>query len=80
MEPGNRSFFFKMVKNSHKADKVAEFADLEQQFLSISKQWKNTVGASTISIDSVLDDWSEVLHERVAPFVKLYVSMTNFTT
>ena len=27
-----------------------------------------------------LDAWSEVLHERVAHFVRLYSSMTNFST
>ena len=81
IESGNRCFYFKMVQDSHKVDEqAAQFSDLDFRYLSIFKHWKNRIGPSTISVDSTLDAWSEVLHERVAPFVKLYSSMTNFMT
>ena len=30
--------------------------------------------------EQILDGWEEVLHERVAPFYKLYTAMTNIAT
>ena len=44
------------------------------------KDWKNRIGPTTIEKDLTLDDFSEVTHLLVAPFVKLYVEVTNFAT
>ena len=46
----------------------------------VKKKWKNRIAKNTMQEEVILDGWEEVLHERVAPFLRLYTAMTNIAT
>ena len=89
---GQVYFFFKMIKNSHLVtadtdpqllwDKSKENRQIEVEYHYVAKTWENRIGAQTIAKDDteLLDEWKEVIHKRVSSYVKLYNTVTNFST
>lgn len=84
IESGNRSFFFKMVRNSMEVEDGTDPTDMDEKedfkYMRVNKRWKNRIGQGTIQLEETIDTWDEVIHERVSPFVKLFVDIRSIST